>query len=94
MKALRIVFNKYVVTAALFGVWVYFFDTNDWNSQRRRERALEETVENIQFLNAEISRMEREYEALKSDPITLETVAREQYRMKRENEDVYMVPEE
>jgi len=91
MKLLRILTNKYLLSAAGFAVWMFFIDQNDFFTQRERMAYLRETENNISYLSAEITDMEREYHALRTDPEKLEQYARERYRMKRDNEDVYVI---
>jgi len=91
MKLLRIIINKYLLTALAFAVWMFFFDQNDFFTQRDRRDRLRETEDNIRYLRAGIADMEQEYHALHNDPGKLEQYARERYRMKRDNEDVYVV---
>jgi cell division protein DivIC len=89
-KILRIATNKYLLTAIVFVVWVGFFDRNDWFTQRQRERDLQSTKENIGYLRAEIADMKAQKNGLKNDPAVLEKFARENYRLKKDNEDVYV----
>mgnify|MGYP001223028485 CR=1 FL=1 len=91
MKLLRILANKYLITAVAFAVWMFFFDRNDFFTQRDRRVYLYETERHIAYLREEIAAMEREYHALRNDPRKLEQYARERYRMKRQHEDVYVV---
>lgn len=91
MKLLRILSNKFLVTTAIFVVWMLFFDQNDFFSQKERMQELQDTKDNIEYLNAEIAGMEKDYNALVSDPRKLEKYAREHYRMKRDNEDLYVI---
>jgi len=91
MKLLRILSNKFLVTTAIFVVWMLFFDQNDFFSQKERRQELQDTKDNIEYLNAEINGMEKDYNALVSDPKRLEKYAREHYRMKRDNEDLYVI---
>ena len=82
--------NKYLIATVLFLVWTLFFDQNDYFTQKERSNELEETKANIQFLRADIAKMEHDYIALQNDPRALEKYAREKYRMKRDDEDVYI----
>lgn len=91
MKLLRILGNKFVITTAIFLVWMLFFDQNDWFTQREKKKELQDTKDNIEYLNKEIAGMEKDYNALVSDPKKLEQYAREHYRMKRDNEDLYVI---
>ncbi|MDR3679213.1 MAG: septum formation initiator family protein [Flavipsychrobacter sp.] len=90
-KALRILTNKYLLTGVAFLAWMIYFDQNDWYSQRQRNKDLATTRANIAFLNGEIARMQQEHTALTSDPQKLEKFAREHFRMKRDNEDLYII---
>lgn len=83
--------NKYLITAVAFAAWMLFFDQYDFFTQRERQRHLQETVGDITYLQQEIADMEHAYEAMRNDPGKLEEYARERYRMKRDNEDVYVV---
>ena len=90
-KVLSIVTNKFVLTALAFGVWMFFFDQNDFRSMQQRKQELQSTKDNIAYLNNEIARMEKDHEEMVGNPQRLEQYAREQYMMKRDNEDVYVI---
>lgn len=90
-KTLSFFTNKYILTSLAFGVWMLLFDQNDWKAQRERNDDLTATEQNIKYLNEEIARLEYEHKQLTSNPERLEQFARENYRMKRDNEDVYVV---
>ena len=92
-RVLKIVANKYFITALGFVVWSLFFDQNDWFSVNEKQNELNELKGNITYLEKEISALHAERIALNSDAIKLEDYARETYRMKRENEDVYVIEE-
>ncbi len=81
---------KYVVTALAFIVWVAYFDHNDWYTQKARERELQDVNDNLAYLRSEITRMRAEKNGIENDAKVLEKFARENYHMKRPNEDVYV----
>lgn len=83
--------NKYLITVVAFLVWMVYFDQNDWFSQQERKQQLKATKDNITYLNAEIARMEKEHADMVTDPQKLEQFARENFRMKRDNEDLYVI---
>ncbi len=91
MKLLRIIFNKYLLTAVGFAVFMIFFDQNDWISQKERKKELQDVKGNISYLQRQVDTMETDYVALRSQPQALERYAREHYRMKRDTEDLYIV---
>jgi len=52
---------------------------------------LDGVKDHIAYLNTEIARMARERDELRTDRSKLEKYARENYRMKHDNEDVYVI---
>lgn len=93
-KVLRIFTNKFLLTGIAFLTWMAFFDQNDWQSISKKKSELSDLDKDIAYLSTEISRMEKEHGQMTSDPQKLEQYAREQYRMKRDNEDLYIIDEE
>ena len=90
-KLLRLLANKFVLTGGAFAIWMIFFDENNWSMQRHRKAQLQATENNIAYLEKEIALEEKRHKDLISDPRVLEKFAREKYRMKRDNEDVYVI---
>lgn len=90
-KVFSIILNKYVITAAAFGAWMFFFDQNDVVQMEARKKELQKTKDHIAYLNGEIAKMEKEKSAMASSPQMIEQYAREHYLMKRTNEDVYVI---
>lgn len=90
-KVFSIVANKFVLTAVAFALWMLFFDQNDIISMKERRQELQSTKDHIAYLNGEIARMEKEQEEITGNPQKLEQYAREQYHLKRDNEDVYII---
>jgi cell division protein FtsB len=90
-KVLKVVTNKYFITGLAFVVWCAFFDQNDWFSLRDKQKDLDAIKTNIAYLSAEVEKMSDERNALLHDNKKLEQYARENYRMKQDNEDVYVI---
>lgn len=93
VKALRLFNNrytKYILTGAFFFVWMAFFDRNDWFTQQKRMKELNDTREYISMLRADIKDMQQQRDGIENDPAVLEKFARENYRLKRDNEDLYI----
>jgi cell division protein DivIC len=88
---LKILTNKYIITAVLFLLLMIFFDQNDWFTQHAREEELKQTQEKIDHLNSEVTRMDKELSDLNSSNAKLEQYAREKYHEKRDGEDVYII---
>jgi len=92
-KVLKVVTNKYFIVSLAFVLWTLFFDQNDWFSLQQRQKELNGVKDNIKYLNTEITRMNTERTNLLTNAQKLEQYARENYRMKHEGEDVYVVEE-
>ena len=90
-KVLKVVANKYFITAFAFVIWCLYFDQNDWLSLRQRQKDLNGVKSNITYLNSQITQMAQERDALLTNRKKLEEYARENYRMKHDNEDVYVI---
>ncbi len=90
-KVFRLLTNKFLITGVVFAVWMLYFDQNDWFSMQRRKKELQDTRDNIAYLNKEIAQMEKDKEGMQSDPKVLEKYAREQFHMKRDTEDLYII---
>ena len=85
--------NKYFISVAGFIVWMLFFDPRDVFTQWQHTRELKELQASKAWYQKEIAKESAEAEQLKTNPATIEKYAREKYLMKRENEDLFLVPE-
>jgi cell division protein DivIC len=85
--------NKYLISIGIFAVLMLFFDRNDVFTQRERKKQLEDLQLSKQYYSDRISAERKELQQLKSNPATLEKFAREKYLMKKDDEDLFIVPE-
>jgi len=85
--------NKYFISLAAFIAILFFFDKNDVFTQYARHKELRELQQSKQHYSSQIATESKELEQLKSNPATLERYAREKYLMKRDNEDLFILPE-
>jgi len=85
--------NKYFISFGAFAIILLFLDKNDLLTQLARRKELMELQQSKQYYTRQITTERRELELLKNNPATLEKYAREKYLMKRENEDLFIVPE-
>lgn len=86
--------NKYVIASVVFLALILFFDPNDLFTQYNRTRELKELQQSRKYYSDQINKEQKELDQLKNDPTTLEKYARENYYMKRDNEDLFIIPEE
>lgn len=84
--------NKYLLTSTAFLVVMFFFDPKDFPSQWERREKLKEYQKNEQHLSQQITDARKELGLLKTNAQTIEKYAREKYLMKKDNEDLFIVP--
>jgi len=85
-----IVSNIYVLVLTIFTVWMVFFDTNSLMIHLELRREIDKLKKQQEFLREEITKDKEIIEKL-SDPKELEKFAREQYYLKREGEQIYLI---
>ncbi len=68
-----------------------FVDRNDIFVQRQRKKQLNELLESKKFYEAEIEKTKKSLSDLRDNPEALEKYARENYQMKKDNEDIFIV---
>ncbi|MBK6937084.1 MAG: septum formation initiator family protein [Chitinophagaceae bacterium] len=85
--------NKYLIAFLAFCVVVLFVDKNDVFTQLNRKKELKELEKSKAHFTTQIAAERKELEALKTKPATLEKYAREKYLMKKDNEELFLVPE-
>lgn len=90
MFFLRLIKNKYLISILALFVWLLFFDKNDVFSQYELVQKCKKLEQDTTYYYEQI-KLNRQYlNALRKDPKYLETVAREKYLMKKEDEDVFV----
>ncbi|NER15667.1 FtsB family cell division protein [Spongiivirga citrea] len=82
--------NRYILVLILFSVWMLFLDANSLLTHRKINREMRELNQNKEYYQKEISADKKMVEDLK-DPRKMEKFAREEYWMKKKNEDIYLV---
>jgi cell division protein FtsB len=85
--------NKYFISFAAFCVIILFLDKNDLVTQWERKKELHNWNHSKNYYTQEINRLEKEYHALTTTPAAIEKLAREKYYMKRDNEELFIIPE-
>ncbi|WP_207491917.1 FtsB family cell division protein [Aridibaculum aurantiacum] len=95
MQKLSFVFsmikNKYLLSVLVFVVWISFFDRNDLFTQWERKNELEKLETSKAYYEAEIISTEKELAELQNNPAALEKFARENFYLKRPEEQVFIV---
>jgi len=89
-KVFRVLSNKYVIVLVLFIVWMGFFDENSFINQRELDNEIDKLENANEYYKNQIDEDQNIIDNL-NDPDSLEKYAREEYKMKRENEDIFII---
>lgn len=83
--------NKYFLTLTIFIVWIILLDTNNLMERYRQISELRKLRLEKEYYEKKIEEDKRKLNELKTDNHNLEKFAREQYKMKRKDEDLYII---
>ncbi len=90
-KILPYLKNKYILTLIVFFVWILFFDQNNLVDRFISQRQIRQLERDNQYFRDRIREDSTRMNELKTNNENLEKFAREQYLMKRENEDIFII---
>lgn len=83
--------NKYTLSLILFFSWIFFFDQNNLIDRFYNLRQLHQLEEDRYYYLEKIKLDTERLKELKSNSENLEKFAREQYLMKKPNEDIFII---
>ena len=86
--------NKYVLTISVFAIWMLFFDQNNVMDRMRMSAEIRQLEADREFYLEQIEKDSTRLHELTTDRENLEKYAREQFLMKKPDEDVFVVIEE
>ena len=94
MTILKNPLNNYLIAVGAFVVWIIFFDENNLVQHRRNLAELSQLEEQVHFYKQKIEADQRKLYELQTNDENLEKFAREQFLMKKADEDIYVIIEE
>ena len=83
--------NKYLLTIAIFLIWILLFDSNNLISRYKDLREVRKLKADREYYLKRIEADRQKLHELKTDDHNLEKFAREQYLMKKPDEDIYII---
>lgn len=89
-KWFKVSTNAYVLVLTVFVIWMVFFDTNSLLIHLELQREINKLEKQQEFLHKEIAKDKKIIEKL-SDPEELEKFAREQYFLKKKEEEIFLI---
>jgi len=94
MKVKKIIKNRYVLVSLVFVGYLMFFDQYNFRAQYRLMSELSQIRDEKEFYSAELTRDSITYHTLFNSKENLERFARERFKMKKANEDVFIIIKE
>ncbi len=89
----KIIRNKYFFTFLLFIIWVGLFDKNSLVEQQKYKQRIHELEQQQDYYISKFKEDSTKLEEFKS-PEKLEKFARENFYMKKDNEDLFVIVDE
>ena len=86
----KYVLNPYIAVFIAFLVWMLFFDDNSYLFHQELNTVINEKEAEIELYQSEIEKDKKDIHKLKNDD-NLENFAREEYYMKKDNEEIYII---
>jgi cell division protein DivIC len=83
--------NKYFLTLLIFAIWILLFDSNNLIARYKGLRELHKLKTDREYYLKRIEADRQKLHELKTDNNNLEKFAREQYFMKKPDEDIYII---
>ncbi len=90
-KILSLFKNKYFLTLVAFFIWLLIFDQNNLIDRANNIHKLHQLEKEKKYYLQKIKQDNKRLNELKTDKKNLEKFAREQYLMKKDNEDVFVI---
>ena len=89
-KIVKFLTNKYVIFILVFIIWMTFFDENSFLNHRELNKEIDKLEDANKYYKDQIGTDSKIIDNL-NNPDSLEKYAREEYKMKKKNEDIYII---
>lgn len=83
--------NKYFITIFLFLIWMIFFDQTSWLVVKELNRDISNYEKELNYYKSEYEKNDTFYKKLMNNKSEREKFARENYFMKKKNEEIFIV---
>jgi cell division protein FtsB len=82
--------NIFVLILIVFAIWMIFFDANSWLIHHELNTEVEDLKNEKEYYRKEIVKDKKDLKKLSTEE-GLEKFAREEYYMKRDNEEIFII---
>jgi cell division protein FtsB len=87
----RLLKNKFAIASIFFVVWMLFFDNNNWFYLKSLTDQANQKKKDIDWYQQETKKISKEYQDMSTSMDAMEKYARENYYMKKDNEDIFVI---
>lgn len=87
----KIFSSKILFAAVIGGVWLTFGDDNSLMDYMQYNMKVRQLTNEVNYYKKQIADCNRKMENMRTDQESLEKFAREQYYMKRQNEEIFII---
>ncbi|PHS54590.1 MAG: septum formation initiator [Lutibacter sp.] len=88
--SVKFITNRYVIIFSIFVVWMVFFDENSFINHLEFNKEVNKLNSEKEYYKSEIKQDKELINKLENKE-ELEKFAREEYHMKKENEEIYLI---
>lgn len=92
-RIVSLVKNRFLISGVAFLVWMCFFDRYDIATQIGYQQERNKLELEKEFYSNETDNIEKAIKDAQFNPSEIQRIAREKYKMKKMNEDVYVITE-
>lgn len=89
-KLLKPLKNRMVLILIVFSIWMLFLDRNSWFIHNELNQDIDKLEQEKEYYQKEIEKDQREIKELSTED-GIEKYGREHYKMKKEEEDIYLI---
>lgn len=87
----KYVLNKYIITITLFLVWMIFFDSTSFLVINELNQEIDKNQKQLHYYKTEYQKNDLFYKKLMNNKNEKEKFARENYFMKKPNEEIFIL---
>lgn len=89
-KIVKFIGNKYFIVLLFFIIWMLFFDENSYLNHRELNKEIDKLEDANEYYENQIQKDSKIINNL-NNPDSLEKYAREEYKMKKEKEEIFII---
>src|SRR5690606_29502852 len=90
-RFLALIRNKYLIAGVAFVIWMCFCDRYDFGTQFAYQQEQEKIEPDRTVYISEMPRIEKAISDVQYNPSEIQRIARERYKMKKDNGDIYVI---